>query len=185
MRSHMVHESGYVLALLIVGWLGLSRTMWAAEPLPQRSYDWFAELVKSDPQARTVTLRARIPDYVVKYVDRYSAGDRLVLVWNMIGKKQSDSVLALWKFEDGKDANGGHTGFVLPIELVSADGQNRTVTFTAHVPEGVSAKLKSATAGQWIKATSPMAQPSTEANITAIEFTGAPPPPEPPPTHKD
>jgi hypothetical protein len=170
--------------LLIVAMLGLSQILRAADPLPQRSYDWLAEVVQADPQARTVTLKARIPDYVVKYVDRYSAGERLVLVWNMIGKKQSDTVLALWKFDDGKDANGGHTGFVLPIELVSADAQQRTVTFNAQVREAVLTKLKSAKAGQWIKATSPMAQPSLEANITAVDFTEAPPPPEPPATHK-
>src|SRR5262249_42826569 len=51
---------------------------------PPTSYRWFAELSASDPATKTVTVKIKIPDHVTKYLDRFKAGDQIVLVWDMI-----------------------------------------------------------------------------------------------------
>src|SRR5262245_23120369 len=48
------------------------------------SYQWIAELATSDPAAKTVTVKIKIPDYVAKYLDRFKPDDQIVLVWDMI-----------------------------------------------------------------------------------------------------
>jgi hypothetical protein len=140
----------------------------------QRSYVWFGEIAGLEDATRTATVSARIPPYVVKYVDRFKAGDRLVLVWNMIGKKEATQVLALWRYDEVKDSKGGNTGYVIPVEFVSADAQAQTVTFKVRVPESAIATLKSAKPGQTIKVTAPMDQPSQDATLTSIELAARP-----------
>lgn len=146
----------------------------SAAPVEPRSYVFFSEVAAVDQAGKTLTLKARIPDYVAKYVDRFKPDEKLVIVWNMIGKTQADQVLALWKYDDVKDAKGGNTGFVLPVEFVSASVQEKMVTFTTQVVDaGV---LKSAQPGGWVKVTAPTDQPSQEAVIASIEPSDPPAP---------
>jgi hypothetical protein len=169
MKPVAVRIASVLVFAVLLGAVGAAR---AADP--QRSYVWFGEFVSLDEAAKTATMKAPIPEHVAKYVDRFKAGDRLVVVWDMIGKTQATTVLALWKYDDVKDSKGGNAGFVLPVEFVSADVQNRTVTFVAKVPDRAVSSLKSAPAGQWIKVTAPMDQPSQDATITSIDTAERP-----------
>jgi hypothetical protein len=143
----------------------------AAAPLKDRSYIWYGQLIAVDEQTRTATIKAHIPAHVEKYVDRFKAGDRLVLVWDMIGKTEAQRALALWNQEQN---TAGNTGYVLPIEFVSADAPSHTVTFYLRVPKTALERLRSVEPGQWIKVTTPMIQPSQDATMTSIEQAAPP-----------
>jgi hypothetical protein len=143
----------------------------AAAPLEDRSYIWYGQLIALDEQTRTATIKAHIPVHVEKYVDRFKAGDRLVLVWDMIGKTESQRALALWNQEANTSRN---TGYVLPIEFVSADAPSHTVTFRLRVPTTALPQLRSVEPGKWIKVTTPMVQPSQDATMTSIEHASPP-----------
>jgi hypothetical protein len=66
------------------------------------------------------TFKAQIAEHVAKYAKRFEPGDHLVLVWDMIRKTQADTVLALWSADELKSA-ALRTGYIVPIEFVSAD----------------------------------------------------------------
>ena len=142
-----------------------------AAPLKDRSYIWYGQLIAVDEQTRIATIKAHIPAHVEKYVDRFKAGDRLVLVWDMIGKTAAQRALALWN----QEANtSGNSGYVLPIEFVSADVPSHTVTFYLRVPKTALERLRSVKPGEWIKVTTPMIQPSQDATMTSIEQAAPP-----------
>lgn len=143
----------------------------AAAPLKDRSYIWYGQLIAVDEQTRTATIKAHIPAHVEKYLDRFKAGDRLVLVWDMVGKTEAQRALALWKQEEN---TSGNTGYVLPIEFVSADAPSHTVTFYLRVPTTALQPLRSIEPGKWIKVTTPMIQPSQDATMTSIEQAAPP-----------
>ena len=172
MRSQVARVASVLLVVCSVGWL---QAQTAKTPVDRRSYVWFGELVALNESARTATIKSPIPTNVATYVDRFKTGDRLVLVWDMIGKKQADQVLALWNYDQVKDAKGGNTGFVLPIEFVAADAKSHTVTFNTRVPDGAVPTLKAARPGQWIRVEAPMEQPSQDATITSIQVAERPP----------
>ena len=48
------------------------------------TYVWLGEFVAADPSAKTVTVKARIPEHVSRYVNRFKTGDHVMLVWDMI-----------------------------------------------------------------------------------------------------
>jgi hypothetical protein len=62
-----------------------------AAPLRGRSYTWYGQLISVDEQTRTATVKAHIPPHVEKYVDRFKAGDRLVLVGESASARQMRS----------------------------------------------------------------------------------------------
>lgn len=178
MRKEMIRTALVIPVVCILTAAGAHAAQ-APSTAQKRTYVWFGELAGVNEAARTVIVKAQIPDHVVKYVDRFKMGDRVMLVWNMIGKKQAQTVIALW------DMKGVSSGYVLPIEFVSADTQGKTITFNMRVPEKNLAVLKGAKPGQWIRVTSPTDQPGPDAAITSIEFSEKPPPdPEPKPEPK-
>ena len=158
--------------LVFSGGLASYASPQAAVPLKQRSYVWYGQLMALDETTRTATVKAYIPAHVEKYVDQFKAGDRLVLVWDMVGKTEAQRALALWKQQDEKTS--GNTGYVLPIEFVSADVPAHTVTFHLRVPATAMQPLRSVKAGNWIKVTTPMVQPSPDATIKSIEQASQP-----------
>lgn len=171
MRSQVARVASVLLVVCSVGWAQAQTTK---GPVVRRSYVWLGELVALNESAKTATVKSPIPSNVATYVGRFKPGDRLVLVWDMIGKTQADRVLALWNYDDVKDAKGGNTGFLLPIEFVAADAQALTVTFNTRVPDATVPTLKAARSGQWIKVDAPMEQPSQDATITSIQVADRP-----------
>jgi hypothetical protein len=139
----------------------------------QQLYVWSGQFVSLDQSARVATFNARVPPHVEKYVDRFKPDNRLILVWNMIGKTEADSVLALWQL-DGEKHPGLDIGYVLPIEFVSADPSSHTVTFKVPLTNSALKSLTSVTAGQWVKVQTPMVQAPHVALIASIKEAAAP-----------
>lgn len=96
-------------------------------------------------------------------------GDRLILVWNMVGRTEADEVLALWQL-DGNKRSGESIGYVLPIEFVSADVSSHMLTFKTPLTREALRSGTSLAAGRWIKVQTPMVQSSQAALITSIEL---------------
>jgi hypothetical protein len=71
------------LATLLVLWLSIPIQGLAPAPAP-KTYDWVAQFVTADATTKTVTVKAKIPEYVSKYINRFKPGDRVMLVWNML-----------------------------------------------------------------------------------------------------
>jgi hypothetical protein len=87
-------------------------------------------------------------------------------------KTESDLLMAI----DASDATKGaklHTGFILPAEFVSADA--KTVTLKLHVADTTLRAVASMPSGTWLRATSPMNQPTEVAAISAVTTTSPPP----------
>ena len=163
--------------VLRVSALALVADLAFAAPAPSRSYVCFAQFEALNEGGSTATFKAQVADHVVKYAKQFKPGDHLVLVWDMIRKTQADTVLALWSADELKGA-ALRSGYIVPIEFVSADADGRTVTFTAHVPDKAVSTLKSARPGQWLRLTAPMEQPTDQAAITTIEISEKPKPAE-------
>jgi hypothetical protein len=161
MRATIIRTACLLSLIVLIGPL---RSHSAAAPVQPRAYTWFGEFKALDAATKTATFTAQIPEHVGNYVGQFKAGDRLVLVWDMIGKTQADRVLALWKFEEKVDS-----GYILPIEFVSGDVPGHTVTFNLRVPDKGLSMLKDAKPGQWFKVTAPMEQPKPDAAILSME----------------
>jgi hypothetical protein len=69
-------------SLLVLWWTSARASQ--EKPLSQRTYSWIAELVATDTIAKTITVKARIPEYIAKYADRFKPGDHITLIWNML-----------------------------------------------------------------------------------------------------
>jgi len=194
-------------SLLVLCWA--SARAFQARPLAQRTYSWIAELVATDTTAKTITVKARIPEYIAKYTDRFKPGDHITLIWNMLPppvppsaaasekdaakptaaggtpapaapaaqptvvlKTESDLLMSI----DSSDATKGtklDTGFILPAEFVSAEA--KTVTLKLHVADTTLRAVASMPPGTWLRATSPMNQPTEVAAISAVTTTSPPP----------
>ena len=194
-------------SLLVLCWA--SARAFQATPLAQRTYSWIAELVATDTTAKTITVKARIPEYIAKYTDRFKPGDHITLIWNMLPppvppsaaasekdaakptaaggtpapaapaaqptvvlKTESDLLMSI----DSSDATKGtklDTGFILPAEFVSAEA--KTVTLKLHVADTTLRAVASMPPGTWLRATSPMNQPTEVAAISAVTTTSPPP----------
>jgi hypothetical protein len=218
----MRHRAIRIVSVTVLCLLPLARVHAAA--LAPRTYVWLGEFVAADLSAKTLTVKARIPEHVGKYINRFKAGDRVMLVWDMIKrvepnaaktnesgsgqesarntteksepdaakKSAADSVkksgpavvspAVVMKTEtdvvmyidsyDAMKSSKVDSGYILPAEFVSED--TATVTLRLHVPDSTLQAVKPARPGQWIRATSPMSQPTEVAAIAAIDVVNAP-----------
>jgi hypothetical protein len=174
MEETMRKALGTTLGIVALSIFAVTPTINAA-PAAARSYVWFGQFEALDETAKAVTLKAQTAEHIARYVTRFKPGDRLILVWDMIRKTQADTVLALWPAEELQTPTL-RSGYILPIEFVSADLDGRTVTFKAHVADKQLSPLKSMRQGQWLKFTAPMEQPNADAIIASIESSDKPQP---------
>jgi len=175
MEETMRKELGPIVSgIAALSMLALATAAMAA-PAPARSYVWFGQFEALDETAKAATLKAETAEHVARYVKDFKPGDRIILVWDMIRKTQAATVLALWRAEELKSP-ALRSGFILPIEFVSADADGRTVTFKVRVPDKELSPLKSMRPGQWLKFTAPMEQPNDDAVIVAIQASDKPQP---------
>jgi hypothetical protein len=145
-----------------------------------RSYAWYGELVGVDKAAKTITVKAQVREAVGRYVGEYKPGDKLMLTWVPI-KGEADTVIYAPKYEVMK---GIDEGYLLPVEFVSADTANKSLTFKTQVSDAVLQSIGSVAPGKWIKVVTPMQQPKEIAALTtaaAAEKPDLKPPPPPPP----
>jgi hypothetical protein len=134
----------------------------------QQRYVWYGQFVSLDQQARVAVFNARVPPHVERYVDRFKPDNRLILMWDMVGKTEADSIRALWHL-DGEKHPGLDVGYVLPIEFVSADPSSHTVMFKVSLTHAAVRSLASVTAGRWVRVQTPTVQAPHVALIASIE----------------
>jgi hypothetical protein len=140
-----------------------------------RSFGWFAEVVSVDPASSSVTVRAPFLDHVGNYVDSFSAGDEVVLVWTQLDG-EADAVLYI----ESRDAVEIPSGFIVYADFVSADLDGHTVTFTVPQTDSAVSSLVSAQPGTPIRLESPIKQPGAMTRISSVTLNARPAPrPEP------
>ena len=145
-----------------------------------RSYAWYAQLASVDQSAKTMTVTVQVRDAVSIYVGGYKAGDKLMLTWVPI-KNETDTVIYAPKYEVMK---GIDEGYLLPVEFISADTTNHTITVKTVVSDAVLQSIRGVSPGQWIKVVAPMQQPTATAALMSAAASPKPdlkPPPPPAP----
>ena len=85
-----------------------------------------------------------------RYVDRFGAGDQVVLIWTP-GTGGADRAI---RYLEPREQSVLKHGYVLPVEFVSADEDRRRITFSTPIPARALGALSGAEAGDWITATS-------------------------------
>jgi len=89
----------------------------------------------------------------------------------LVLKTESDLLMSIDSSDRTKGTKIG-TGFILPAEFVSADA--KTVTVKLHVADTTLRAVASMQPGTWLRATSPMSQPTEEAVVSAVTTTSPP-----------
>ncbi len=129
-----------------------------------RRYVWSGELVSLHRSESTMSVSAAAESHVFRYVDRFEKGDAVVLIW---APGANDEVAAVRYLEHrGADAALDH-GYVLPVEFVSADPDQRRITFKTKLPAAFGDQALQP--GHAIKVTSPFEQKGDTAAILAVE----------------
>jgi hypothetical protein len=140
-----------------------------------RTYVWHGELVSLDPSTRTMTVKARIKDAVAGYVSQFKAGEKIMVIWDLLGTLEGDTVLYVAKYDVMKGSKVD-TGYILPAEFMSADTGTKTLTFKVQASDSVMQGLKSVQPGQWVKVTTPMNQPAETATLGSVASSAERPP---------
>ena len=130
-----------------------------------RRYVWPGELVSLHPSESAVTVSAPVERHVFRYVDRFNAGDAVVLIW---APGENDHVTAV-RYLEHRDADLvlDH-GYVLPVEFVAADASRQRITFKTKLPAALGAGA-SLQPGDPIMVTSPFEQTGESASILSVE----------------
>jgi hypothetical protein len=114
----------------------------------QETYTWSAELIELDRPEGTITVESRLVSNAEIDLGELEKGSRVTLTWSGI-----NTAAGVRRIVDGPAAEDDL--LTLPIELVSADGDQRYVRFKVAVPTDDLAKIESLQPGAWITATSP------------------------------
>jgi hypothetical protein len=112
------------------------------------TYDWSAELVAVDEQARTITVQSRLVSDAEVDFGSLDGGDRVTLTWSGI-----NTAAGVRRITDGTAPESDW--LTLPIEFVSSELEGRYVRFKVAVRSDDLAKLASLAPGQYVTATSP------------------------------
>jgi hypothetical protein len=137
----------------------------------EKTFVWPGKLISIHAEEGAVTVSAPAEQHVFRYVERFSKGDGVVLLW---APGDGYAVTAIRYLEHrGPEDNGRlglDHGYVLPAEFVSGDEDSRRITFKTKVPATSFDALARIQSGQWVKVTSPFDQRSHEgAAILAVE----------------
>jgi len=170
MKNQLMRTASSLLTAWVVGCVSAYA---AQRPVQPTSYVWSAELVAVDDAAKTATFKAPIMDHLELYVNRFRAGQNLMLLWDLVGSTRGERVRALWEPDPASTVK--IEGYILPITFVSADGAARTVTFSMRLPAHAMSALESMSPGQRLEVTAPIDQPSREAAITTIRVAAPAP----------
>ena len=132
-----------------------------------RRYVWNGALVALDKTKAkaSVTVSAPVEEHVFRYVDRFSAGDDVVLIWTP-GNRGDDRAI---RYLELREQSMLKHGYVLPVKFMSADEDRRRITFTTPIPKRAAGALSDAEPGDWINATSLFDQSYEHAAIIAME----------------
>ena len=130
-----------------------------------RRYVWNGALAALDKAHASLTVSAQVEEHVFRYVDRFSAGDEVVLIWT---PGTGGDVRSIRYLELREQSMLTH-GYVLPVKFVSADADGGRITFSTPIPARGVGALSSAEPGDWITATSLFDQSYEYAAIIALE----------------
>ena len=133
-----------------------------------RRYVWNGELVALDKAKASLTVSAPVEEHVFRYVDRFSAGDQVVLIWTPGNRGESRAI----RYLELREQSVLKHGYVLPVEFVSADEDRRRITFTTRIPARTVSALSDAEPGDWVTAISLFDQSYEHAAIIAMEAEG-------------
>jgi hypothetical protein len=136
------------------------------------TFDWSAEFVALDENAKTMTVKASAVGEAVKQLSGFKAGDKLLLNWSGYDK-YADAVNGASKYDAVKKPD---LRFSFPAEFVAVDATRGNVTFKVAIPAGGMSRLKSVKAGEWVTATSPHGAASHNEPIAAVRGYNDPAP---------
>src|SRR5439155_22900717 len=105
-----------------------------AAPSPVRSYVWYGELVGINRDARLAILKAEFREHVLRYIDQFKPGDRVILTWATSREGETDDIIYVGQYDKSSTSN---YGYVLPVEVVAVNKTDRTITFKASSVESV------------------------------------------------
>ena len=137
----------------------------------EKTYVWPGKLISIHAAEGAVTVSAPAEQHVFRYVERFSKGDGVVLVWAP-GDGYEVTAVRYLQHRGPEDHGrlGLDHGYVLPAEFVSGDEDSRRITFKTKVPATSFDVLAGIQPGQWVKVTSPFDQRShAGAAILAVE----------------
>ena len=153
-----------VVALCVV-WFALPAF---SAPTPVRTYVWYGELAGINEDAKMALLTARFREHVLRYIDEFKPGDRVVLTWAPKGEVETDDIIYVGAYSQ---RSGRNFGYVLPVELTAIDKTDRRITFKVPIPATALRSLKGMQTGTHLKITAPFDQPTDLATIVAVEST--------------
>ena len=140
-----------------------------------RSFGWYADLVSVDQASSSVTVRAPFLEHVANYIDNFSSGDEVVIVWTQLDG-EADAVI----YVESREVMNVPGGYIVHADFVDADIAGHTMTFTVPQANAAVSSLASAEAGTPIRIESPIRQPDQVTRIAAVALNERPPPrPEP------
>jgi len=138
----------------------------AAAPAAVRSYVWHGEVIGVDQEAKTAIVKAHFRQHVLHYIDRFNPGERILVTWGPTREGEAGDIIYIEPYDQ---IAGGKYGYVLPVELVSVDKTECTITFKMRVPAKSLHTLKSMQTGGRVKVTTPFDQPAETPAILSVE----------------
>ena len=133
-----------------------------------RRYAWQGDLLSFDASAAAVEVSAPVEDHVARYVDRFSKGDEVVLIW---APGQDEDVAAVRYLEPREGSILDH-GYVLPVEFAGADTTQGRITFSVRVPPSTLTSWAALQPGTPVRVTSLFEQRGDTAAILTVESSG-------------
>ena len=133
--------------------------------LRARRYVWTSRLVSLDLAEQVVAVSAPVEEHVFRYIDRFSEGDGVVLIW---APGEQGAVEAI-RYLELREQSTLHHGYILPVEFISADATGQRINFKTKVPPRTISTLASMQPGNRIKVTSLFDQPGETAAILTVE----------------
>lgn len=91
-----------VVILCILEFASLQGLAGTAAP---NTYAWIGEFASADSNAKTITVKVRIPKRAATYINRFKPGDRIMLIWDMIQRPDTETTR---KPEPGTSAARGN-----------------------------------------------------------------------------
>ena len=69
-------------------------------------------------------MTARFREHVLRYIDEFKPGDRVVLTWAPKGEVETDDIIYVGAYSQ---SSGRNFGYVLPVELTAIDKTDRRI----------------------------------------------------------
>ena len=130
-----------------------------------RRYTWPGELIAVDASSRTVSVSAPVEAHVLRYVERFTEGDEVVLIWTPGSHGDATSI----RYLEPRARSVLDPGYVLPVRFGAADERPGRLSFTARVPASTVASWASFESGTEIRATALFDQRDDAAAILTVK----------------